>query len=862
MRVMKFGGSSVRDYDRIATAGGLVRDALEESEVAVVVSALGGVTDQLLEIARLAQRGDRSYQGLFQALAGRHFAVVDRLEQEGDRGGVRPRIGECLGELELLLSGVSLVHECSPRTLDKILSSGERMSAHLMAAMLRRLGVEAEACDARGLVVTDGTFGNAAVEIEPTYARIRAHFARTREATVLPSGTAVEIGSTPPACRDTPDPSGAPRASTPPSLDDAPARRPHHPVQVVTGFIASTEDGETTTLGRGGSDYTASLLGAALGAERVEIWTDVDGVLSADPRRVEGAFSLQRLSYDELLELSHFGAKVVYPPTVHPARKAAIPLLIRNTLNPSFPGTVVVEQTGPSESPIRGISSISRIALLRLEGDGMIEVPGTAGRLFRALGEAGINVILISQASSEHSICLAVDPLRAGHARDIVDREFARERAAGLVDPLVVDEDVSILAVVGVEMNQRPGISGRVFGALGAAGVNVRAIAQGSSELNISLAVAAADERRALATIHDAFFDPTRLHLFLLGAGTVGGELLRQLRDAPAAADWSLSGIANSRRMSLERRRRERARWSGALLDAAGAIDTDLASLSAFVRDAVGPRVLVDCTASAAVVDLYVDLLAAGVDVVTANKKPVAADQSSWQRLLDAQSRPGSGRLYYEATVGAGLPVVRTLADQVATGDRVLRIEGLFSGTLAFLLWRLRQGASFSAALAEARERGLTEPDVREDLSGQDVARKLLILARLAGARLDLGEIGVTSLLPEDEAWWKADAEEVWRRLPELDASFAELVAASAREGRIPAYLAAFVDGRATVGIERVAPDHPAASAIGTENLFAFTTERYRERPLVVRGPGAGPQVTAAGIFSDLLLVAADGKRR
>jgi aspartokinase/homoserine dehydrogenase 1 len=820
---MKFGGTSVRDHDRIQVAAGLVRDALRESPVAVVVSALGGVTDQLLEIARITQRGERDYTPLFAALVERHLAVIDRLEDEGEREAVRATVGDLLSEIRLLFSGVSLVHECSPRTLDKIASTGERLSSLLMAAMLRQLGVAAEACDARRLIVTDRSFGSAAVQYDVSYSRIRDHFAA--------------------------------RPGT---------------VQVVTGFIASTLDGETTTLGRGGSDYTASLLGVALGAERVEIWTDVDGVLSADPRRVEAAFSLPRLSYDELLELSHFGAKVVYPPTVHPARKAAIPLWIKNTLNPSFPGTVVLAEPGPSDAPIRGISSISQVALLRIEGDGMIEVPGTAGRFFNALGEAGINVILISQASSEHSICIAVDPQRAALARQVVNAEFARERAAGLVDDLVVEEEVSIVAIVGVDMCQRPGISGRIFASLGAAGVNVRAIAQGSSELNISLAIAAADERRALACVHDAFFDATRLSVFLLGVGTVGGELLAQLRTAPAAAEWSLSGLASSRRMSLARRRRDRDRWSPALLESDGAVATDPAALAAFARSTPGPRVVVDCTASDGMVDLYVELLGAGVDVVTANKKPLTAPWSDWQRLLAAQAPPGAGKLHHEATAGAGLPVVKTLEELIATGDRVHRIEGVFSGTLAFLLWRLRQGASFSAALAEARERGLTEPDVRDDLSGMDVARKLLILARLAGgpdARLDLGDVATTSLLPEGRGFREAARDEVWRRLPELDSAFAELVADCERENRVPVYLATFeLNGsggppRATVGIERVAPDHPAASGAATENLFAFTTERYRERPLVVRGPGAGPAVTAAGVFGDLLRVAARASR-
>ena len=556
--------------------------------------------------AAASQQGDADFSGFCNELNARHNEVADRIESEAERAELRQFIGDCVGELKLILAGVSLVHECTPRTLDKILAAGERLSSPLVAAVLRQRGVDAEPCDARNLIVTDRAFGNATVKTEPSYQRIREHFEQ------------------------------------------------HSAVQVVTGFLSATPEGETTTLGRGASDYTASLLGAGLKADRIEIWTDVDGVQSADPRRVPGAFSLPRLSYDELLELSHFGAKVVAPPTVHPARGASIPLVIKNTLNPSFPGTLVLEETGPSEHPIRGISSISKVALLRLEGDGMIGLPGTAGRLFHALAQEGVTVILISQASSQHSICVAIDPSHVAQARECIHREFERERYAHLIDDLVVDDDFSVVAVVGAEMSHRPGISGRLFGALGEAGINVGAIAQGSSELNISCAVPAREETRALQILHDAFFVTPRLHIFLLGIGGVGSELLSQLRQAPASGSLCLSGVANSRHMSLDRHRIDPSTWYPALLEAADCPSHDREELEAYILATPGARVLVDCTASDGMGSLYADLLNAGVSVVTANKKPLADRQAVWDQIVEAQSP--SARLYFEATVGAGLP--------------------------------------------------------------------------------------------------------------------------------------------------------------------------------------------------------------
>ncbi|MEE2778544.1 MAG: bifunctional aspartate kinase/homoserine dehydrogenase I [Acidobacteriota bacterium] len=815
MKVLKFGGTSVRDFERISRVADIVRSAAKESPVAVVVSALGGITDQLLAAATASLDGEEEFVQICDIMQSRHEEVVAQIEDADDREALLATVGECIGELKMILAGVSLVHECSPRTRDKVLSVGERLSSQLVAAVLRQKGTPAQACDARALVVTDRAFGSAAVELETTYARVREHFADARD------------------------------------------------LQVVTGFLAATPEGETTTLGRGGSDYTASLLGAALEAESIEIWTDVDGVQSADPRRVEGAFSLDQLSYDELLELSHFGAKVVYPPTVHPARKAAIPLVIKNTLNPTFPGTRVVEAADASEHIVRGISSISRIALVRLEGDGMMGIPGTAGRLFRTLADGGINVILISQASSEHSICIAVDPERAGEARTLVHREFDRERDIGLIDDLIVDENLSIVAVVGSDMNDRPGISGRLFDALGRAGINVRAIAQGSSELNISLAVSADDETLTLRTLHDAFFAETRRHLFLLGVGGVGSALLEQLRQTDVFAGWSLSGVANSRRMSLDRGRLDRTTWSPALIDPSEPPDTsepaDLEALASFILTTPGRRIVIDCTASDELVPLYARLLEGGVSVASANKKPFAGAQSDWDRLVAAQAT-GGGRTYYESTVGAGLPVVRTLQDLVVTGDRLEQVEGLFSGTLGFLTYRLRGGAAFSEALKEAHDLGYTEPDPREDLSGMDVLRKLLILARLGGARLEPDDVALDPLLPAGD-WWDLELDELWRRLPDVDAGIAERVAEAAARSRSLTFLARWNEDSATVTVDDVAADHPAASAVESENLFAFTTARYRDRALVIRGPGAGAQVTAAGVFADLVHAAAEGGR-
>ena len=810
MRILKFGGTSVAGPDRIEIVVGLVRQALGETPVAVVVSALGGVTNSLVAAAASAARGDDEHRTICDQLETRHVEAVRACAAPAEQAELTGRVAECAANLRDLCRGVTLVRECSPRTLDGIMSHGERLSALIVAAAMRRAGLDAAVCDARMMILTDETFGNARVLQPQTDERIRAHFASRKD------------------------------------------------LQVVTGFIGATASSETTTLGRGGSDYTAALLGAALSASCIEIWTDVDGVMSADPRMVPEAFSLDQLSYDELMELSHFGAKVIYPPTVHPARSRSIPLVIRNTLNPSFAGTNVTQAASAGTRPIRGISSISRVALMRLQGDGMVGVPGIAMRLFGALARDGISVILISQASSEHSICFAVAPEAAARARERIAGEFALERRAGLIDDLVVEDDLSIIAAVGVGMRERPGIAGRLFGVLGSHGINVRAISQGSSELNISLATSRADEARALNAIHGAFFSQPRREglIFLAGAGRVGGALLDQIHVQSAnlrdreRIDLRVCGILTSRTMVLETQGIDLSAWRDRL--ARERRPADIGSFITAARSRSGPLPLfVDCTASESLPPHYEELVDDRVPVIAANKRAFAGPLSAY-RALQRRVAETDGLLLHRTTVGAGLPILGTLRDLVRTGDRIERIEGILSGTLAFLTQRLVEGAPFNEAVREAHARGFTEPDPRDDLDGQDVARKLVIMARAAGFPLETETVEVEPLLT-GAGWDAMPLSEFWEELPRLDAGLADRFREAAASGERLCYLASLARERARVGLTRIGADHPCAGLTGPDNLVAFHTSRYKISPLLVRGPGAGPEVTAAGVFADIL---------
>jgi aspartokinase/homoserine dehydrogenase 1 len=811
VRVLKFGGSSVATPQRIRSIVAIVQAARRRGPVVVVVSAFGGVTDALIRAGAEAARADEAWVNSCAELAARHLTAMTELASAGERNALLHGMDEQLGDLRKLLHGASLVGECSRRTLDSVMSFGERLSALTVAAALRAAGEDAEACDSRQFLITDSSFGAAQVDLEATSARLNAYMA------------------------------GRPR------------------LQVMTGFIGATPAGETTTLGRGGSDYTASIVGAVLHAEAIEIWTDVDGVMTADPRCVPEAFSIPSLSYDELMELSHFGAKVVYPPTVHPARARSIPLIVRNTFNPEFPGTRVEHARRDSGRDICGISSISRVALMRLQGDGMVGVPGIAMRLFGALAREGISVILISQASSEHSIAFAVEPAAVPRARTRVGEEFALERRLGLIDELIVDEDVSLIAAVGDGIRVRPGAVGRLFGVLASHGIPAQTFAGGSSERNISIATSRANEVRALNAIHGALLFPRRrlIDVYLVGAGRVGTAFLDQLRAHSAvlarAEDTHvrLAGVATSRRMLLDAGGIAHAAWRERL-DA----DGESCDLARFVDAILQPRrptgVFVDCTASDEPGRWFDRLIDAGVPVIAANKRPFSGTLTAYRRLKDAVA--GGAAIHYETTVGAGLPVLGTLSDLVRTGDRVQRIEGALSGTIGFVLDGVRAGMTFSEAVREAHARGYSEPDPRDDLMGADVARKILILAREAGYHLESNAVAARPLVPAE--WSSLSREEFWSQLPSLDASFVARQAAAASNGQRLCYLARASDGVVSVGLEAVDAGHPCASLSGTDNLIAFSTARYDTTPLVVRGPGAGPHVTAAGVFADVLRAA------
>jgi aspartokinase/homoserine dehydrogenase 1 len=804
MKILKFGGSSLADPERIARVTEIVRrEQADGAGLAVVVSALGGVTDELLALAGIACRG-RHPSDRIAAIGSRHEESLQALAPPSEVEHLRNELDAHLAELDRLLQAVAALREASPRTLDAVVSTGELCSSLLVAAALRAGGLQATRVDARKLILTDRQFGAANVREKPTYERLRQHFE---------------------------------------DLDG---------IGVMTGFLGANERGDTTTLGRGGSDYSAALLGAAVGADAVELWTDVDGVLSADPRLVSEAVPIERISYDELMELSHFGAKVVHPPSVHPARTHRIPLRITGTLVEDLADRDV-------DRPVQGIASISPVALLRLEGDGMVGVPGIAMRLFGALAREGVSVILISQASSEHSICLAVAPDALERALESVRREFDAERRAGLIDELVVENDLTVVAAVGRGMRERPGIAGRLFAVLGRHGVNVRAIAQGSSELNISLVVRRGDEARAVNAIHDSFFlgGSKTVDLVVAGIGRVGQALLRQIAERQRS-------LARTERILL--RVVGVASRKGAIVEPDGLTPAEAAQrlrglerpepfdavLERLRSDRRSLRVLADCTASDEVPIHFPGLLAAGVSVVTANKRPVAASQIDYDTLRGA----APGRLYYETTVGAGLPVIRTLQDLIATGDRILRIEGLLSGTLSYLLGAVTAGTPFSEALRRAYEMGYTEPDPREDCAGADVGRKLLILGRETGMAMEADDVEVQPLL--DPCLNQLELRSFWNELHSVDGEFARRQSAAAEAGRSLCYLATLEQGRARVALQEIPADHPCAQVRPGDNLIAVHSERYTEMPLIVRGPGAGPEVTAAGVFADILRAVAE----
>jgi aspartokinase/homoserine dehydrogenase 1 len=817
VKILKFGGSSVGTPERISSIIDLVTDSNRygPGEVrGVVVSAFQGVTDTLIKLAHLAAKGDDTYKVSLQALEKRHLEAIEVLVPVSRRSSVLANAKVTLNELGDLLQGITLVSECSPRTLDLIMSFGERLSAFIVSEAFISRGFDAEMLDARAIVWTNETFGNARPNKEKTESATKAYFAS------------------------------------------------HPKLQIITGFIGSSHTELTTTLGRGGSDYTASIVGAALRADEIEIWTDVDGMLTADPRKVPKAFPIPEITFEEAMELCHFGAKVIYPPTMQPAIDAHIPLIIKNTLKPNSLGTRIVENAATLPYPITGISSISNIALIRLEGSGMVGVAGTAARLFKALAAARINIILITQASSEHTICCAIDPSSIESARAAVGEEFALEIQAGMISPLVVEDELAIVSIVGERMRQTPGISARMFTALGSNAINVVAVAQGSSELNVSIVISNEDETKALNALHDEFFSnrAKTINLWIIGTGLIGGTLLTQLesqrevlRDS-LAIDLQLRGLANSRKMILAKESDDALDFTIELSDSSPALI--LADFIDHMQAANLPNcVFVDCTASEEVPRHYAKLLQKNIAVVTPNKRGISSGIDLYHQIISTSQERRTPFLH-ETCVGAALPVLSTLRDLVRSGDQVYRIEAVLSGTLSFIFNSLDEGRSFSDAVREAKQLGYTEPDPRDDLSGADVARKVLILARNAGLPFEESQVTIHPILPPEAATWSVD--EFMERLPTLNAHF-EAQVHQAREHGKRLFFGALIDcieRRAEIGLRAVPLNHPFCALSGSDNIVAFSTRRYTPNALVVKGPGAGAEVTAAGVFADIIRIA------
>ncbi|GAA4332111.1 bifunctional aspartate kinase/homoserine dehydrogenase I [Flaviaesturariibacter amylovorans] len=807
MQVLKFGGTSMGSADAMRQVKYLLLAAGEKDRCVVVVSAMSGVTDTLLQAGTLAATQDPQWPALVEGLKARHLETLGALAPGSDNAF----IVEACTALNTLCSGIAALGECSNRTRDRLAAFGELLSSQLFTAYLRHEGLDAAWVDSRRLIRTNSMYTHAQVEVEPTESAIRSYFAGAEGV-----------------------------------------------LFVLPGFIAASAEGDTTTLGRGGSDYTAALLGAALGVP-VEIWTDVPGMMTADPRLVPNARSIASLSFEEAMELSHFGAKVLYPPTVLPLMKRNLSVHIRNTFAPDAPGTRIHAQVAPGESIIRGLTSITGVALISLEGSGMVGIPGFSARLFGALARQCVNVILITQASSEHSICVGIEGAAVEAARAAVQEEFRNELRDGSIDPLQCESGLAIVALVGDRMKSHSGISGRLFSELGRNGVNIRAIAQGSSERNISTVIAGRDVRKAINVLHEAFFETSykQVNLFIAGTGNVGRRLLAQLAQQAAWLEQHLrlqvrvTGLLNSRRMLLSEQGIALANWEEQLMAAEAADPARFAQRIGELN--LRNSVFVDMTAQEAVAGLYESLLRRSCRIVACNKIAASSAYAHYRMLKD-RAREFNAPFLFETNVGAGLPVISTLGDLMSSGDEVQRIEAVLSGTLNFVFNHYDGSASFASIVREAQAQGYTEPDPRLDLSGTDVARKILILAREGGASLEMASIANEPFLPA--SCLEGSIEDFYAEMERQEPHFRSLLHRAQAAGRRLKYVARFDGGRASVGLESVDPQHDFYHLYGKDNVVRFFTQRYAGQPLVVKGAGAGAEVTASGVFADIIKTA------
>jgi len=804
----------VASAENIGKVLAIVASALARGPVALVVSALGGTTDALISVGRTAAAGDETFRQTLRQLEARHLTAAESLLPSFEaQAEMQPWLTAQFTELALLADGIFALGELSPRTLDRLMSYGELLSSRLVVAAFQAHGTAAVWADSRQLIRTNSRFGMAQVDEEVTQRQV-TYFQQENGASLW----------------------------------------------VAPGFIAADAEGHTTTLGRGGSDYTAAILAAALGAEKLEIWTDVSGMLTADPRLVRSARPIARISYEEAMELSHFGAKVLYAPTVQPVRRRGIPMWIKNTFAPADYGTLVEVAPPPSIGVVRGLSSISHLALLNLEGSGMVGVPGFSARLFAALARARINVVLITQSSSEHSICVGVSEGDVPAAQEVVNEEFAAEISAGRLEPLRPETGLAIVALVGDNMRNHPGISGRLFSALGHNGVNIRAIAQGASERNISTVIRADDVRKAINVLHEEFFEATykQVNLFILGPGNVGGKLLGQLAQQQPylreklGLDLRVVAIANSRHCLVsDEGGLDLSTWPEDLDQAPPLSLDELTQL--IISKNLRNSIFVDVTANPTAAEQYAPLLAKSVAVVACNKI-AASDTYANYRQLKQLARNFNTKYLFETNVGAALPVIGTLGDLTRSGDVVRRMQAVLSGTLNFVFNNYDGSRPFAEVVQQAQAEGYTEPDPRLDLNGSDVARKILILAREAGQQLEMSDVANESFLPA--SCLEGDVAAFYEQLAGHEPHFRALYDAAASQGKRLKFVAQYADGQASVGLQQIAPGHDLYELRGKDNLVLFYTDRYPEQPLVVKGAGAGAEVTASGVFADIIRAA------
>lgn len=811
MKVLKFGGTSVGSSENINKVIKIVNNASENDAVVVVVSAVGGITDKLMNASSKAISKDLDYKSDFNTLKQQHIEIIDALLTGASLESTKDIILEKLSELEKLLDGIYLINELSPQTTDKLLSFGELMSSLIIFEAMQQEGLNVQLKNSQNLIVTDSNFTNAAVQFEETNANITSYFAHNDKL-----------------------------------------------ITILPGFIAKSEDGEITTLGRGGSDYTAAIVASALNVNSLEIWTDVSGMFTTNPKLVKQAKPIQKLSYYEAIELSHFGAKVLYPPTVLPVLSKNIPILIKNTMAPDEDGTLITKNVeNGSANPIKGISNVNGISLLTLQGNGMVGIPGFSKRLFETLAHEKINVIITTQASSEHSICVGVADKDAKLAKLILDKEFENEISLLKIDPLVLEQHLSIVAVIGDRMKNHQGISGNMFSTLGKNNVNIRAIAQGASERNITAVIAEKDVKKALNCLHESFFEveTKQLNLFVIGVGNVGSSLLSQIEKQTSYIQNILKlkinivGLSNSKHMAFDVSGIELNSWQDVL--SKGQKTDPIAFFEKTKALNLRNSICVDVTASAIVAETYAHYLKESIAVIACNKIACSANFEQYKNLKDL-SRKYNVPFLFETNVGAGLPVIDTLNHLIASGDRIHSIQAVLSGSLNFIFNNFNSSTTFHDVVKQAQKEGYTEPDPRIDLSGTDVARKLLILARESGYTLDMSDVSNESFLPSG-ALEAHSVDAFYELIKSKDDAFKTLLTSALDNDAQLKYVASFKDGKANVGLKEIPAGHPFYNLEGKDNIVMFYTDRYNDQPLIIKGAGAGSEVTASGLFADII---------